>query len=164
QLSSSVRAPALPAQLFLGGGFGRGAKPPSEHHELTRMRGSMNPTTTSTMTLAATMMSASRMTAHWTTGKSWLRIDSTVRVATPGQAKTVSVMMAPPRSWPNWSPRTVMIGMHALRNACLTTTVRSPTPLARAVLMYSMLLTSITPDRHKRKERWARDAAWEQAG
>src|SRR2546421_9231955 len=28
-----------------------------------------------------------RSTAHWTTGKSWLRIDSTVRVATPGQAK-----------------------------------------------------------------------------
>ncbi len=25
-----VRAPALPAQRFLGGGFGRGAKPPSE--------------------------------------------------------------------------------------------------------------------------------------
>ncbi len=24
------RAPALPAQRFLGGGFGRGAKPPSE--------------------------------------------------------------------------------------------------------------------------------------
>src|SRR5713226_5040077 len=25
-----LRAPALPAQRFLGGGFGRGAKPPSE--------------------------------------------------------------------------------------------------------------------------------------
>src|SRR5207253_1598538 len=27
---AAVRAPALPAQRFLGGGFGRGAKPPSE--------------------------------------------------------------------------------------------------------------------------------------
>ena len=44
------------------------------------------------------MISASSTTAHWTTGKSWLRIDSTVRVATPGHAKTVSVTMAPPRS------------------------------------------------------------------
>jgi hypothetical protein len=50
------------------------------------------------------MMRARSTTAHWTTGKSWLRMESTVRVATPGQAKTVSVMKAPPRSWPNCSP------------------------------------------------------------
>src|SRR5437879_13109855 len=33
-----VRAPALPAQRFLGGGFGRGATPPSE--DLRARRGS----------------------------------------------------------------------------------------------------------------------------
>ncbi len=36
-----------------------------------------------------------------------------------------------------------MTGMHALRKACLITTIHSATPLARAVLMYSMLMTSI---------------------
>jgi hypothetical protein len=43
-------------------------------------------------------MRASITTAHCTTGKSWLRMDSTVSVATPGQANTVSVTMAPPSS------------------------------------------------------------------
>ena len=81
------------------------------------------------------MISASSSTAHWTTGKSWLRIASTVSDATPGHAKTVSVTTAPPRSWPNWRPRMVMTGMQALRKACLATTTPSRTPLARAVLM-----------------------------
>ena len=110
----------------------------------------MNPTIKSTMRFTLTMTRASRITAHCTTGKSWLRMDSTVSVATPGQANTVSVMTAPPRSWPNWIPRTVMTGMHALRKACLTTTVRSATPLARAVVMNSMFIISITPERTRR--------------
>ena len=46
------------------------------------MRGSMIPTTTSTTRFTATMSRASRTTAHWTTGKSWLRIESTASVAT----------------------------------------------------------------------------------
>jgi hypothetical protein len=58
----------------------------------------MSPTIMSTRKLTLTMMSARRMTAHCTTGKSWLRMESTVSVATPGQAKTVSVTMAPPSS------------------------------------------------------------------
>ena len=65
------------------------------------------------------MISASSSTAHWATGKSWLRIASTVSDATPGQANTVSVTTAPPRSWPNWRPRMVMTGMQALRKRVL---------------------------------------------
>ena len=118
----------------------------------------------STTKLMATMIRASRTTAHCTTGKSWLRIESTVRVATPGHANTVSVTMAPPRSWPNCSPSTVITGMHALRKACLTTTRHSAMPLARAVLMYSMFITSITPDRTRRIVIGARNAPRVKAG
>src|SRR4051812_25323983 len=131
-----------PGQLHLAGR--------AQRAHAARMRGSMKPTTTSTIRFTDTMSRASRITAHCTTGKSWLRIDSTVSVATPGHANTVSVMMAPPRSWPNCSPSTVITGMHALRRACLTTTTGSDTPLARAVLMNSMFMTSITPERTRR--------------
>src|SRR5262249_17089828 len=93
----------------------------SAHCRHVRIRGSITPTMRSTIRFTPTMSSASRMTAHWTIGKSWLRIESTVSVATPGQANTVSVMMAPPRSCPNCRPSTVITGMHALRNACLMT-------------------------------------------
>src|SRR5262245_9928091 len=130
----------------------------------TRMRGSMSPTIMSTTKLTDTMIRASSTTAHCTTGKSWFRMDSTVRVATPGQATTVSVMTAPPRSCPNWSPITVITGMHAFRNACLITTIRSDTPLARAVLMYSMFSTSITPERTRRMVIGARKAPSVNAG
>src|SRR5215831_5925585 len=130
-------------ELHLGRRVGR-------RHAPARMRGSIRPTSRSTIRFTETMTRASRITAHCTTGKSWLRIDSTVSVATPGQANTVSVMIAPPRSWPNCRPSTVMTGMHALRNACFTTTRASLTPLARAVLMKSMFMTSITPDRTRR--------------
>src|SRR5262245_31739967 len=134
------------------------------HQVLTRMRGSMRPTIMSTAKLTRTIMRASRTTAHWTTGKSWLRIDSTVSVATPGQANTVSVMMAPPRSWPNCNPRTVITGMQAFRKACLTTTMGSATPLARAVLMNSMFMTSITPERTRRIVMGASAAPRQKAG
>ena len=118
----------------------------------------------STTKLIATMIRASSTTAHCTTGKSWLRMESTVSVATPGQAKTVSVTTAPPRSWPNCSPSTVMTGMQALRKACLTTTIHSATPLARAVLMYSMFMTSMTPERTSRIVIGARKAPRVKAG
>src|SRR5207249_6672963 len=133
-------------------------------HAPTRMRGSMSPTIMSTRKLTATMSSARSTTAHWTTGKSWLRIDSTVSVATPGHAKTVSVMMAPPSSWPNCRPSTVMTGMQALRNACFTTTRPSASPLARAVLMNSMFMTSITPERTSRMVMGASAAPRQNAG
>src|SRR5262249_16860183 len=118
-----------------------GGTRPDGHQAPARMRGSISPTRRSTRALTTTMTRASSTTAHWTTGKSWLRIESTVRVATPGHAKTVSVTKAPPRSWPNCSPSTVTTGMHALRKACFTTTIRSTRPLARAVLMNSMFMT-----------------------
>ena len=43
-----------------------------------------------------------------------------------------------------------MTGMQAFRKACFTTTVGSARPLARAVLMNSMLMTSMTPERTSR--------------
>ena len=104
-------------------------------HDATRMRGSISATIRSTARFTTTMISASRTTAHWATGKSWLRMASIVSEATPGQAKTVSVTTAPPRSWPNWRPRMVITGMQAFRKACLTTTSHSRTPFARAVRM-----------------------------
>src|SRR5262247_384652 len=69
-----------------------------------------------------------------------------------------------PRSWPNCRPRTVTTGMHALRKACLITTMFSPTPLARAVLMNSMFITSMRPDLTSRMVRGARKAPRQKAG
>ena len=105
--AAGARPGARPARL--GGASSRSPSATSVGaltalHAPARMRGSMKPTTRSTMRFTATMTRASRITAHCTTGKSWLRMDSTVRVATPGHANTVSVMMAPPRSWPNCRP------------------------------------------------------------
>ena len=54
-------------------------------------------------------------------------------VPTPGQAKTFSVITAPESSAPNCSPTIVTTGSSALRSAWRAITVRSPTPLARAV-------------------------------
>src|SRR4030095_4862815 len=88
-----------------------------------------------------------------------------VLVADPlDHAKTVWVMMAPPRSWPNCRPSTVITGMHALRNACFTTTRPSASPLARAVLMNSMFITSITPERTRRMVMGASAAPRQNAG
>src|SRR5439155_438876 len=127
-----------PAQRHAGraGAQGRGLVGLEDHlaagadrlHQPSRMRGSMRPTIMSTSKLMLTMMSASSTTAHCTTGKSWLRMDSTVRVATPGHAKTGSVTRAPPSSWPNASTSTVMPGVLALRKPCLSTRVLLPRP------------------------------------
>ena len=53
----------------------------------------------------------------------------------PDQANTVSVMTAPPIRPPRSRAMIVVIGMSALRKACRITTVRSVSPLARAVRM-----------------------------
>ena len=52
---------------------------------------------------------------------------------TPGQAKTCSMITAPPSSDVSWSPSTVTSGMSMLRSACSTTTASSCSPFARAV-------------------------------
>ena len=44
-------------------------------------------------------------------------------------------MIAPPSSAPRSMPKIVMIGVSAARSPCLTITVRSGRPLARAVRM-----------------------------
>src|SRR5262249_23096053 len=43
--------------------------------------------------------------------------------------------------------------MQALRNACFTTTTGSARPLARAVLMNSRFITSMTPERARTRDR-----------
>ena len=58
----------------------------------------------------------------------------------------------------------MITGMHALRKACLATTIRSATPLARAVWMYSMLITSMMPERTRRMVTGARNAPRQKAG
>src|SRR3970040_1195369 len=55
--------------------------------------------------------------------------------------------MLPARSWPSWIPTTVTTGIMAFRNACLTSTAGSPSPLARAVLTYSSRRTSRIAER-----------------
>ena len=52
---------------------------------------------------------------------------------TPGQANTVSVRIAPPRSAPTCRPSTVTTGISALRSACTTTTRPGVRHFARAV-------------------------------
>ena len=98
-------------------------------------------------------------TAAITTGKSRLSSACTVRRPSPGQAKIVSVMTAPPRSWPASSPASVTIGIAELRSVCLPITRPSPSPLARAVLMNSSLSTSSMAERVSRATRAAKKAA-----
>lgn len=58
----------------------------------------MAPTIMSMLRLTMLIMTASVITAACVTGKSAFRIESTVRSPRPGQANTVSVITAPPRS------------------------------------------------------------------
>src|SRR5215208_4754828 len=51
----------------------------------------------------------------------------------PGHEKIVSVRMLPVRYAPKSRPRTVITGMSALRSACLSVTIHSFNPFARAV-------------------------------
>ena len=76
---------------------------------------------------------ATTITPASTTGKSFFRIASRIMVPTPGHAKTVSVMTAPPRSPPNWSPSTVTMGRSAFFSAWRAAIALSASPLARAV-------------------------------
>ena len=76
---------------------------------------------------------ATMTTPASTTGKSFFSIASRIMVPTPGQAKTVSVMTAPPSRPPNCSPITVMIGRSAFFSAWRAAMPRSVSPLARAV-------------------------------
>ena len=54
----------------------------------------------STSRLMNTKMDAVKMTPPCTTGVSLARMESIIRRPTPGQAKTVSVRIAPPKSRP----------------------------------------------------------------
>ena len=54
-------------------------------------------------------------------------------VPIPCRANTVSVMTAPPRTFPKSNAASVVSGISALRKACRITTVRSVSPLDRAV-------------------------------
>ncbi len=69
----------------------------------------------------------------------------------PGQAKTCSMTNVPPTSVPTWRARTVTTGSIAFFRAWRTTTVRSASPFARAVRMYSAPSTSSMPERRKRE-------------
>ncbi len=54
---------------------------------------------------------------------------------TPGIVNTVSMMAAPPSKAEKLSAMAASMGIMALRSACLNNTVRSATPLERAVRM-----------------------------
>ena len=67
----------------------------------------------------------------------------------------VSVMTAPPRSWPVSSPARVTIGIAEFLSACLAMTTHSARPLARAVSTNSSLSVSSTEERVSRAMRAA---------
>ena len=68
----------------------------------------------------------------------------------PGQKKIVSVMKAPSMIAPIWIPIRVTTGIRAFFSACRVMTVRSRSPFARAVRMYSC------PNTSRRLERTCR--------
>ena len=68
----------------------------------------------------------------------------------PGSENVLSVRIAPPSSSPRSRPKIVRIGVSAERSPCLTTTVRSGRPLARAVRMKSSPIVSSMPARVSR--------------
>jgi hypothetical protein len=58
---------------------------------------------------------------------------STISLPKPGMENTCSVSTAPESSVPSSSAPSVTTGVSALRMACFSTTMRSGSPLARAV-------------------------------
>ena len=62
-------------------------------------------------------------------------MESTTYLPMPGQAKMVSVRMAPPSSSPRDRPAMVTVGMREFLKACLSTTRAADSPLALAVVM-----------------------------
>ena len=77
-------------------------------------------------------------------------MESMISRPTPGQAKTTSMITEPAISRPMPMPRMVTTGSIAWRSPCRTITVRSGRPLARAVRMKSVSMTSIIPERVRR--------------
>jgi len=69
-----------------------------------------------------------------TTGVSLRRIASISNAPMPGTRKICSVTIAPPKMPGISSATSVTTGMSALRSACFTTTMRSESPLERAVV------------------------------
>ena len=100
-------------------------------------------------------MTENTKTAASTTGKSRLSSAWTVSRPSPGHAKMVSVMTAPPRSWPVSSPARVTMGIAEFLRVCLPMTIRSASPLARAVSTNSSLRVSSTEERVSRAMRAA---------
>ena len=89
----------------------------------------------STTAFATTMKNAASITTPMISGKSWFWIASTVNCPSPGSEKVVSVSIAPPSSSPRSMPKMVRSGVSAGRRPWRAITVRSRSPLARAVRM-----------------------------
>ena len=68
------------------------------------------------------------------TGVSFARIALIKSEPIPGTRKICSVTIAPPKIAGICSATSVTTGINALRTTCLMMTVRSPSPLARAVV------------------------------
>ena len=68
------------------------------------------------------------------TGVSLRRMASISRLPMPGMRKICSVTMAPPNTAGICSATSVTTGISALRTTCLVITVRSASPLLRAVV------------------------------
>ena len=92
-------------------------------------------------------------------GKSRFSSACTVSRPSPGHAKIVSVITAPPSTCPASSPASVTIGIAELRSVCLPITRASRRPFARAVRMYSSFRTSRTAERVSRAIRAEKNAA-----
>ena len=73
------------------------------------------------------------MVAAMMTGSSFWLMLSTIRLPMPGMEKSRSVVTMPASRMPKRMPTQVMTGSRALRMACFQMTVRSGTPLPRAV-------------------------------
>src|SRR5262252_85551 len=89
----------------------------------------------STNKFAMTMKNAASIVTPRISGRSWFWIASMVNRPKPCSPKVYSVTTAPPSSRPRSMPKMVTIGVSAARIPCLAITVRSDSPLARAVRM-----------------------------
>ena len=69
-----------------------------------------------------------------TTYRSLRTTASRISCPSPGQPMTTSRIAEPLSNPPSSNPKMVISGLMALRTACLFTTTRSASPLARAVL------------------------------
>ena len=70
-----------------------------------------------------------------TVGRSWVVAPLIASHPSPWMLNTVSVMIAPPTSRAMSSPKIVTIGVRLARSPCWRITLRSESPLARAVRM-----------------------------